>query len=301
MTDAVVDPVLPSAPVAPAAAPAAVPAAPAPVVSAPVAPAESAPVAPAPDAAAVAAPESSVGKPPEQTPSAPAAASPPTHPAEEPTLLEKFGKKDGAPEAKPEDAKPGEPAPVVEPAKIDWKFEFPETLKADDAQIGKFTGILDNLLHLKEGETPNQVAQRLIDLHNEALVTYDKQMLENQVRVFNSTRKEWEKQAKADPMIGGAGHDTSMGVIARMRDMFVSDAKPGTPQYAADEKELNNFLRITGAGDHPAFLKMLYRVGNFFDEPRAPAPGAKPSPNNGKPVGGRSLYKNGGTSPASSR
>lgn len=238
----------------------------------------------------------------------------PTHPAEVPSLLETLGEKKEEPKPveppkvevkadapaaeapKPtEEAKPAEldVKPLVEQAvaPVEWKFELPSTLKADDARMTRFTGILDNILVPKEGETRVHAGQRLIDLHNEAMTTYAEQVRADQIKAFNDTRAEWRKQVMADAQIGGAGHQTALGAIARMRDLTISDARPGTPQYDADAKEFNDFLRVTGAGDHPAYLRQLHRFARFLDEPPAPAAIPKPTPTNGiRPNGG--LYRN---------
>lgn len=251
-------------------------------------------------------------------PAAPAAPAP--HPAEVPSLLETLGEKKEEPKPveppkpaeikadapaadapKPvEEPKPAEPEvkPLVEQAValVEWKFELPPTLKADDARMTRFTGILDNILTPKEGETSVHAGQRLLDLHSEAMTTYAEQVRADQIKAFNDTRAEWRKQVMADAQIGGAGHQTALGAIARMRDLTISDARPGTPQYDADAKEFNDFLRVTGAGDHPAYLRQLHRFARFLDEPPAPAAIPKPTPMNGiRPNGG--FYANRKASP----
>lgn len=220
------------------------------------------------------------------------------HPIEVPSLLEDAGKKPDV-EVKPEDKKAEVEPPVAaapEPAAIEWDFKLPETLKADDATIGKFKDALNGLIKPKEGETPSHAAQRLLGMHNDALVQYDKLVRENQVKAWNETRAGWRTQALADPEIGGAGHNTAMGAIARVRDALVSDAKVGSARYNNDVKELNDFLRTTGAGDHPVFLKILHRAARYVDEPSAPTVKATPAPDAGKRPNGRSLYADGGSS-----
>ena len=61
----------------------------------------------------------------------------------------------------------------------------------------------------------------------------------------------------------------------------------------ADRKAFNNFLKITGAGDNPMFLRFIHNVARTFDEPKPPAVNPKPPPNNGRPPkrGLRSLYR----------
>lgn len=277
-------PVVPEASAAPAAA------------AAPQAPEPASPPAAVPaDAAAAPAPEVA----------APAAAAGP-----EPTLLQKFDAEGKAPaeakpegdapkdapkpdgekpagdkpaepkpgdakpaEAKPAEAKPGEkPAETKapEPAKLDpvaYEYALPETIKMDDALKGEFHTALDAFR-----ADPAKGAQPLIDLHNKAMTDYAAQVDQNQRDVWNETRKGWTNDVLADEQIGGSGHRTAMGAIARMRDMFVP---------AADRPAFEQFLQITGAGDHPQFLRMMHNAARLFDEPKLPPADIKPSPNNG--------------------
>jgi hypothetical protein len=233
-----------------------------------------------------------------ETTPASAPASTELHPVDVPSLLEDAGKK---PNAKAEKAPKTDaaaeapaPAPTPELAAIEWDFKLPETLKADDATIGQLRENLTSLLRPKEGETPSHAAQRLLDMHANAIADYAKQVDSNQRQAWNNVRKEWRTQALADEMIGGAGHDTAMGVVARVRDSLISEAKPGTAQYKNDVKEVQDFLRITGAGDHPAFLKMLYRAGRYVDEAPAPKFTGSPPPDAGRKPG-RRLYSDEGS------
>ena len=289
-------PVLPveTAHVAPAPAPAAP--APAPVAAAPVAPA-----APAP------APEPRVSEVPsllETLKSAPTAPVVEEPKAPEP---EKAAEAPKAPEApKPEEPKAPEPekaadapkapeAPKPEPIveKPTWKLEFPETLRADEKQVGEFTSLLDAIVSPSEALTREAAGQKLIDMHNSAMIQYAEQLQQEQHRVFNATRKEWNQQVMADPDIGGSGYETAQRAIARMRDRFVSSAPPGTAKYEKDMNEFAQALRITGAGDHPAILRVFHNVAQAFDEPRMPPPNPNPPPGNGPRPNGKSvLYDN---------
>lgn len=188
-----------------------------------------------------------------------------------------------------EAAKPAEPA---KPDPIEYKYKLPDTLKMDDTLKGEVHGAFDAF----RADPTN--AQPLIDLHNRTMENYAKQLadqtLANQHKAFNTTRDGWAKDVLADQEIGGAGHQTAMTAIARARDLLVSGAKPGSPQYLADYKAHEDFLRITGAGDHPVYLKMLHRAARYFDEPTPPGENPKPPPDNGKAPGrtARVLYDN---------
>jgi hypothetical protein len=267
--------------------------------------------APAPESAVV---DVAPAVTPVTTEPAPAAAEPFAPHTETPSLLSAFGKDgasadakpaepaaDQAPTAppgdkpaeaaaKPGETKPGDPAVDAKPPEPaapepiqypDWKL--PQNVKPDAEMLGKYTEALS------EHRVPAEAGQKLLDMHAEALQhsmqSYADFLAREQHRVFGETRQSWRNEAMADPEIGGAGHHTAMGVIARMRDRLVSDHKPGTPEYLADAKAFDQFLTVTGAGDHPAFLKVMYRVGKFLDEPALPPPNVGPVPNGGTPKG----------------
>ena len=181
-------------------------------------------------------------------------------------------------------AKPAEPAAPV--AAIDFtKFKLPDALKdttADNPRMVEFSGALQEAL-----ANPQDAGQKLLDLHAAAMTEYADQTLKNQIKAFNETRNGWAKDVMGDAQIGGAGHDTAMGAIARMRDMLVSTAQPGSKEYAADHKALDTFLRVTGAGDHPVFLRMLHNAARYFDEPGLPPDNPQPPPDNGRQNGAR--------------
>lgn len=274
---------------APAIAPQESPPLPAPAPAA-APPAEAAPAAPiAPTAAAVEPPKVELA-------------------TDKPSLLETFDKdakpaSEPAPApakpdaAKPAEAKPGEEAkPPVAEAKpetaspIEYALKVPETIKADDPRLNDFTATLREAnLPAELGST---VGQKLLDMHAETMRQYAEGLAQEQHRVFNATRDGWQKDVLADAEIGGAGHVTAMRAIARARDYLVSDAAPGSKQYEADFKAHEDFMRITGAGDHPVYLKMLHHAARYVDEPQAETipSGIQPPPTNGKNPNKRVLY-----------
>lgn len=195
-------------------------------------------------------------------------------PAEAPKPVE-AAKPEGEP--KPVEAEAAKPEPL---APIEYAYELPATLKMDDALKGDLSTALDAFR-----ADPIKGVQSLIDLHAKTMSDYATQLqtdtLRNQHKAFNDTRSGWNTEWMADPEIGGAGYQTATKAIARMRDMFLSDELPGSPKYQADAAAFESFLRITGAGDHPAFGRFLHNVARAFDEPALPPPNAKPAPNRG--------------------
>lgn len=237
----------------------------------------------------------------------PADASPEAAAGSEPTLLDKFdeGKKAEAepkPEEKPADdaAKPEEkpadapadelekPAEVAEPdaAPVDYWADvvIPETLTLDDTKRGEVTAAFDLLR-----TDPAKGSQALINLHNQTMTDYADHVGREQVRVWNETRSGWRNEVMADPILGGAGHQTEMAKVAAVRDSFASTAKPGTEKYEADMADFNTFLRVTGAGDHPAFLRFLHNAHRFVREAAPPPPDPKPPKDIGKAPGRKGL------------
>lgn len=183
-------------------------------------------------------------------------------------------------EAKPADGKLAEPA---KPEAVEYKYTLPETLKMDDTLKGKVHGALDAFR-----ANPVEGAQALIDLHAETMAefvkNYQAEALRNQFKVFNQTKADQEKLALSDTEIGGSGHDTAMGAIARARDAAISSAKPGSPRYIAERAEFEQFLETTGAGSFRAFLRLMHNASRYIDEPQAnelPAE-IKPTKTNGK-------------------
>ena len=199
-------------------------------------------------------------------------------PAEKPVEGEKPAEAPPAEGEKPAEAA----AEPVEPPPVEYKYEAPEGLEIPDEMRGKLHTAFDELRI-----DPNKGAQSLLALHVEAIQQAEARALQDQHRVFNQTRTDWRTQVTNDPEIGRGRHDTAMKAIARVRDTLISSHKPGTPEYAADAADFDMFLRITGAGDNPVFLKALHRAARFLDEGTPPQPGAKPSPTNGMAPGSR--------------
>jgi hypothetical protein len=203
-----------------------------------------------------------------------------------PSLLEEAG---NPADANPEDVKPAEdakPAEVVaEPLKYE-PFTLPEGVKLDEERVGEYTGILS------EYGIPQEAGQKLLDLYTNAAKTFVEHTSAEQHRVFGEVRAAWRSEIMADPEMGGSGYHTTSAAVARMRDLFVPEN---------DRQAFNDFLRVTGAGDHPQFWKLLHRVSQRFDEPSpAPLPNG-PAPDAGRMTGAKgrraSLY----THPSSQR
>ena len=171
-------------------------------------------------------------------------------------------------EAKPEGEKTeGEKTPtevVKTPEPVVYEMKLPENFEVPVENLSAYTDAL------RELNVSPEAGQRLLDMHAEHIAQLAEDTLAQQHEVCAATRAEWRDQIKNDPDLGGAGFETTKRAVARARDLIVPEA---------DRKAFNEFLTTTGAGDHPAFWRALYRVSNLFDEPAAPSPNRQPSPN----------------------
>jgi hypothetical protein len=244
-----------------------------PVIAAPSPIVDVAPVAPvAPEPAAAAVPSVDPGAAQPIAAEAPA----PAEPTRQPTLLEKAlaGRAKPVEPAKPgaeaatEPAKPGDAAQPEPPQPVAYDFKLPEGVTVSKPEaLAEVTGIFRDL------GIPPEKAQGLIDRHVSELQAFAAQTEEAASRrqwdVWNDTQRAWEAEVLADPELGGAGHDTAMQRIADVRDQFVPDK---------DRAAFEQFLSVTGAGSHPAFLRFVNNVAKWYTEPPPPSVQIRPPP-----------------------
>lgn len=196
---------------------------------------------------------------------------------ETPSLLETAGAeppKPGDP-AKPADTAPPAIDPAAPPAHVYEAFTMPDGITPDATKIEAFTAVLGKNAGTQE------FGQELVNLHTQAMADYGVHLAAEQHRAFADTRKQWQTEIKSDERLGGASFETTSRAVARMRDMFVPEA---------DRAGFNDFLRITGAGDHPAFWRLLANAARHFDEPSTPQPNPRPPPDIGRKNGRGSIY-----------
>lgn len=192
---------------------------------------------------------------------------------DEASLLETLGKgsekKDGEPKVEGGGKPEGE-----QPKAFEFKsYTVPDGVKLDEAKFSDLNTVL-----LNDKLDPQARGQELIGLHIREMQSYDKALRQNQQDVFAQTRAEWRKQAMADEEMGGSGWETSKQAIAEARDFAV-------PQK--HQKAFNDFLRTTGAGDHPEFLRLMRNFGLMLKEPSAPRTDFKPPPDIGRNPNGK--------------
>jgi hypothetical protein len=194
-----------------------------------------------------------------------------------PSLLETAGKPEDKPKAEEKPAEAPKPAETPELPAYE-AFKLPEGVPLDESRVEAFKELIGP--HRIDQDT----AQKLVDLHTEVLQQYRDGLLAQQHTAFADTRRGWVDKIKADPVLGGSGFNTALMAAARMRDLLVPEAH---------RAEFEDFMRMTGAGDHPALMRLLHTAARIFDEPTAPPIPARPVPDRGgsaKPSRGAAMY-----------
>lgn len=163
---------------------------------------------------------------------------------------------------------------------------------ADEKAAGEFKPIKVEDIKLPEGvELDNDLAtgfvdlvnthkispelqQALIDLQSKSMQALSAKDSEN----WTKTQGEWETQIKADPEYGGTKFEATMSNVGKFVNTFGDDAA----KEAFD---------VTGAGNHPAIIKMLAKAAVLITEgTHVPAD----TPGEGKKDAASILYPNQG-------
>lgn len=185
---------------------------------------------------------------------------------DEPSLL---NKKDDA--AKPE-AKPAGAPEKYEP------FKVPEGFALDPA-VATEAGTLFKELGLSQ-----DAGQKLIDLYSAKTAA----AAEAPYKLYAETRQKWQADVKADPEIGGKLAEVKTTVSRAL------DAVAGSEL----SKQFREAMDLTGAGDHPAFIKAFYKLAQAVGEGTIvkgggpTVPGQKASGSPARPTAAHALYPN---------
>lgn len=150
----------------------------------------------------------------------------------------------------PPDPKPAEPGPKPDastgaPDKYE-AFTAPEGHTVDAAAIEAVTPIFKEL-NLSQAQS-----QRLVDFYNERMIAAAKAPAE----AVEIMREAWRNEVKADKDIGGKLPEVK-ATIGKALDSL------GDPTLTAAFKSA---MDLTGAGDHPAFVKAFYKLSLALGE-----------------------------------
>lgn len=150
------------------------------------------------------------------------------------------------PTQKSDDAKPAVPDTYA-------AFTAPDGYTLDPKTIEAATPIFKEL-----GLTQDQ-AQKLVAFHSEQMIAAAKAP----ESAMTTMRNDWVAKAKSDPDMAKAVNGDKTGLEAVKLDMGRALNAIGDPALAQEFKQA---MDLTGAGDHPAFIKTFWKLAQFVTE-----------------------------------
>lgn len=148
------------------------------------------------------------------------------------------GQKPEGENASAENASETKPAEGEKPAVVEeLKFDVPEGVELDEADLGAFKDILKD-----ESLTKQQLAQKVLDI----AVNREKARAEGFVTQVNG----WAEAVKADKELGVP---ENLAIAKNVIDTFGND-------------EVRNLLNSTGMGNHPEVVRLCLKIGKAISE-----------------------------------
>ena len=136
------------------------------------------------------------------------------------------------------------------------EFKAPEGQQFDQEVLNNFKDVA------KELNLSQEAAQRMLDKMAPVVAQRQSQQME-------AFRNQWAEQSTADKEFGGEKLSENLGVARKALDTFGST-------------ELKSLLNESGLGNHPEFIRLLYRAGKAISEDSFV--GGKGSPSKAKPT-----------------
>jgi len=111
---------------------------------------------------------------------------------------------------------------------------------------------------------------------------------------YTAIRTDWQAKVKADPDLAGAVNGDKTGLDAVKLDIGRALNAMGDATLA---KEFKEAMDLTGAGDHPAFVKTMWKLASFITEGKhvaggGPSPHGQAQPGAKPPSAAKALYPN---------
>lgn len=156
---------------------------------------------------------------------------------------------DTKPDAKPKDSTTllNDKEPEGAPEKY-ADFTIPEGFEINEEGLKEAQGVF------KELNLSQAAAQKILDLHAKHVSA----VAEAAANEVTTMREEWRKEVLADPVIGGKLKEVK-ATIGKAIDQHLG-AEPG--------KAFREAMDLTGAGDHPAFIRGFYKFAQLITEGR---------------------------------
>jgi hypothetical protein len=127
--------------------------------------------------------------------------------------------------------------------------DLPEGYALDDASLTEWSGVFKEL-----GLTQEQ-ASKLVAMDAKRVLAANSPEAQQAaaVEARNTQVSQWETSIKADPELGGANFEASVGVAQKALAAF------GSP-------ELSTMLKESGLGSHPEVVRFFHKVGKELGE-----------------------------------
>ncbi len=172
----------------------------------------------------------------------------------------------------PDAAKPDATAPTGAPEK--YEFKPAEGKSLDQAAIDRAVPIF------KELGLSQAQADKLMNVWNGRVDDLSKENM----KYVDAMRADWRSQVEKDPEMSGR-LDKIKADIGEFKSTL-------DPKLRADFEEAMN---LTGAGDHPAFVKTFWKMSQSFIEGKhvsgsGPSPNGQNPPNTPKPTLAQAMY-----------
>lgn len=123
----------------------------------------------------------------------------------------------------------------------------PEGLVVDDTLMASA-----KFIFAEAGVKPSE-APKLLGLYKDALTAQATALQTAASEAFTTMSTTWQRETLALPEFTGSSKDTSLATIARVIDQFGPNG-------------VREVLDATGAGNNPALLQMLLKIGNTLNE-----------------------------------
>lgn len=136
------------------------------------------------------------------------------------------------------------------------EFKAPEGQQYDPEVLNNFKEVAKDL------NLSQEAAQKMLDKMGPVVAQRQAQQVE-------ALRSQWAEQSTADKEFGGEKLTENLGVARKALDTF------GSP-------ELKSLLNESGLGNHPEFIRLLYRAGKAISEDSFV--GGAPTASKGKPT-----------------
>lgn len=154
-------------------------------------------------------------------------------------------------------------------------FKLPEGVSLEGEALTAATTLFKDL------GLSQDAAQKLVDFHVKQVTEAE----DSSLKVWKEQQDAWKKQISEDPEIGPKMAEIKTS-FSKMLDSTV-DAKLAT--------EFRQAMDHTGAGNNPAFIKVMHKISALFTEGK-PVQGLKPAgqtdPGKATGTGPKALYPN---------